>query len=68
MADNLGPSVAPLKIFQKSYKKRVIRHKIALSAENPSGPKSNSEKDEKTKRNENGNGTSNYFLHEVHIF
>jgi hypothetical protein len=68
MADNLGPSVAPLKIFQKSYKNRVILQKITLRAEDPSGPKSNSEKDEKTKRNENGNGTINYFLHEVHIF
>jgi hypothetical protein len=65
MADDLG-SIAWS--FLPENEQVQYLQKIALRAENPSGTKVILKKDEKTKKNENGNGTSNYFLHEVHIF
>ena len=69
MADNLGPMAW---LFLPENEQVQYLQKIALRAENPSGPRYNSEnsrkkdeKHEKWERNENGNGTSNYFPHAV---
>ena len=65
MADDLGPMAWS---FLPENEQVQYLQKIALRAENPSGPQSNSEKRRKDEKDEKGNGTSNYFLHEVHIF
>ena len=65
MADNLGPMAW---LFLPENVQVQYLQKIALRAENPSGPRYNSEKGRKDEKDENDTGTSNYFLHEVHIF
>ena len=51
MADNLGPMAW---LFLPENEQVQYLQKIALRAENPSGPKSNSEKRRKDEKDENG--------------
>ena len=65
MAEDLGPMA--WSFLPENVQVQYLQ-KIALRAENPSGPqvipKIHEKKDEKDEKR----GTSNYFLHEVHIF